>query len=87
MNGRQLRLNDGTTYPNGSAGLAEGFLWCTIPGGRLEKIAPVFLNKEKTTVILYDYGEMQDRFEGFTQVWAMQTAADSCSVCLVKEEA
>lgn len=85
MEGRRLILNDGTEIENGSAGYAAGSLWCRLPGYTMQQAAVVFFNPDITAVILFQYGEMEDRYEGFTNCEAIMTEADGkVSVCMTK---
>ena len=78
---------DGTTIENGEAGLAQGFLWLWFSGMTLAEVASTFLDPAKTGRIVFQYGEMQDVFEGFTECREMGIDNDGrVSVCMVKGE-
>ena len=84
MDGRQIELNDGTIYPNGVAGYAEGRLWCRCPGVSFREAAEKFQDENATSVILFQYGNMVDRHEDFTVVTVTRQEEDGVSVCLKK---
>ena len=85
MTGRRLILKDQTTFENGEAGYAQGFLWLYLPGCTIAEAALVFTDPEKTDVILFQYGEMEDRYEHFTDCRSILTDGDRISVCMEKE--
>ena len=85
MEGRRLILNDDITIEDGTAGYAGGFLWCYFTGMTLAAAAVIFLNAENTQLIVFQYGEMEDRYEGYTNCTNLATDADGrISVCLTK---
>lgn len=84
MDGRRLILNDGTTLERGEAGYAEGFLWCYIPNFTMQQAASLFLDSDKTEKIIFQYGDMQDEYDGFTNCVSISTAGTTVSVCMTK---
>ena len=82
MEGRRIILNDGSTF-EGNCGYADGYLWCYLLGVKdPEDLAP-FLNPDAISVIIYQYGDMEDRYTGF--VFEMMQKTDSgYNVCLKK---
>ena len=85
MDGRRLILNDGTTIEDGVAGYAEGFLWLRFPGYTMQQAALLFFDPNKTARIIFQYGEMQDEYNGFTTCRTLTMDADGLmSVCMVK---
>ena len=85
MDGRQLVLNDGTIIPDGNAGYADGFLWLWFAGFTMQEVASMFLDPEKTSRIEYDYGDMQDVYEDFTNCTSISVSVDgNASVCMAK---
>lgn len=85
MKGIRLILNDGTVIENGRAGYAEGCLWCYITGYTMMQAAALFLDAEKTARIVFQYGEMQDEYEGYTNCVNIQIDVDGeVSVCMKK---
>ena len=85
MNGRRLILNDGTIIEGGEAGYDSGFLRCWISDFPITEAAQIFLNPDKTAVIVFEYGEMSDRYEGFTDCRSISINVDGLtSVCMVR---
>lgn len=85
--GRRLILADGTTYENGEAGYYDGVLWCYVPDKRIPDVAPVFSDPARTAVIKFEYGEMADTYEGFTEVSAMLLGDNEVKISLRKVNA
>ena len=85
MEGQRLILMDGTTIENGACGYADGFLWCYIRGYTMAQAATVFFDPSKTGRITFQYGEMSDVYEGFTNCTNLSVDTDGLvSVCLVR---
>ena len=66
MEGRQIVLNDGTIIPNGEVGYSEGTLCCWFYGYTMQEAANLFFDSSKTSRIVFDYGDMEDVYVGFT---------------------
>ena len=85
MEGQRLILMDGTILEDARAGYAEGFLWCYITGYSIQQVASMFFDDEKTGRIVFQYGEMEDEYAGFTQCITLMAGTDGLvSVCLKK---
>ena len=85
MDGRQIVLNDGTVIPDGTVGYAGGLLWCYFTGYTMQQAASLFFDPEKTDRIVFDYGEMSDTYEGFTNCVTLTISMDNeVSVCMAK---
>lgn len=85
MEGQRLIMKDGTTIENGRCGYSEGHLWCWITGYTMQEAAGIFLDPEKTDKITYQYGEMSDEYEGFTDCINLFVDNDGkVSACLVR---
>ena len=70
---------------NGTAGFADGFLWLYTDGITIAQAARIFLDPDATARILFQYGEMEDVYEGFTQLRSlMLDEGGQVSVCLVR---
>lgn len=83
----RLKLSDGTTIENGTAGLSQGFLWLWFTGYTFSEAAGIFLDPNKTARIIYEYGEMEDEYVGFINCVTIQIDVDGrVSVCLKKGE-
>lgn len=76
MDGRAIILADGTKLPGSECGLAEGVLWCFVDGLTMMQAFSLLADPNKTQVITFQYGEMQDTFEGYTQLIAAILAQD-----------
>lgn len=78
---------DGTTIENGEAGYSGGFLWLYIVGMTLPAVAAIAFDPAKTGHIVFQYGEMQDEYDGFTVCTDLSIDNDGrVSVCMVKGE-
>ena len=85
MEGRRVILKDGTRFENGEAGYASGFLWLYLRGCSMASAASTFMNPLKTDLIVFQYGDMEDRYEGFTKCTdLMDDRNGTISVCMVK---
>lgn len=85
LRGQRLILKSGITIEDGTAGYAEGHLWCRFTGMTLPVAASMFFDPENTELIRYQYGEMEDRYEGFTECRQISIGTDGqISVCLKK---
>lgn len=85
MDGQRLILMDGTTIENGRCGYADGRLWCWVNGYTMQQAALVFLDASKTGDIVYQYGEMQDEYHGFTVCTSLMIDNDGqVSACLIR---
>lgn len=85
MDGRRIILNDGTILEGGEAGYSQGFLWVWFMGYTLQQAALMFFDTSKTSKIIFQYGEMESVYEGFTTVMNLGIDVDNkVSVCLTK---
>ena len=85
MEGRRLILNDGTVIEGGEAGYAQGFLWCYMKGLTMMQAASLFFDTGKTARILFQYGDMEDEYNGFTNCTNINIDTDGrVSVCMTK---
>ena len=84
--GQRLILKDGTTIEDGRAGYSQGYLWCHFSGYTLQQAAAIFFDMDKTDQILYQYGEDEDEYNGFTSCILLKIDEDTheVSVCLTK---
>lgn len=62
----RLILNDGTIIDSGQAWLVTGVLRCFFNGYTINEAATLFLDATKTAHIIYDNGETQETFDGYT---------------------
>lgn len=87
VKGRRIVLKDNTTIENGEAGFSDGFLWLWFDGYTLQQVALMFFDATKTDRIAFQYGEMEDVYEGFTTCRTLMTdASGRVSVCMTKGE-
>ena len=85
MEGQRLILNDGTVIEDGRAGYSQGFLWLYFSGYTLQQAAMMFMDPAKTEKIIFQYGEMEDTYNGFTECRNLMIDADGdISVCMTK---
>ena len=87
MEGVRLILMDGTTIEDGRAGYSGGFLWLYFSGYTLPEAALMLFDPNKTGKIAFQYGEMQDDYEGFTVCTSLSIDMDGAiSACLKRGE-
>ena len=85
MEGRRLILNDGTVIENGEAGYASGFLWLYFRGYTIAQASVLFCDPNVTERIVFQYGDMEDVYEGYTECMVIKIDADGRNaVCLTK---
>lgn len=67
---RRITLNDGTIYENSDIGFTNGVICCFINGetATVLNTFPVFSDSAKTEKIVYEFGEKQNTYEGFTHL-------------------
>lgn len=81
----RVKLHDGTTYEDGRAGYAAGYLWIYLQGVSIADAFSAFSDPAKTATITFIYGEMSDVYEGFTEIRTLSVDVDGVtSVCMVK---
>lgn len=71
MDGRSLILNPGLNeieLPGSEAGYAEGVLWLYLVDVDLVRAFQILVDPENTAMIEFHYGEMVDRYEGYTRI-------------------
>jgi hypothetical protein len=78
---------DGTTIENGSCGYAGGKVWCWVKGFTMPQAAAIFFDPQKTGKIVFEYGQMSDTFEGYTNCINLFIDTDGqISACLIRGE-
>ena len=83
--GQRLILADGTRIEDGTAGYADGFLWCYLQGLSMMEAGALFFDPAKTSEIIFEYGEMQDVYHGMTQCRIIRMDTDGqIAVCMAK---
>lgn len=86
MDGRKLTLKDGTAYPGGEAGLADGVLWCYLQGESLGRAYADFADGEKTGRIAFAYGEEEKIYEGYTALTCIRLDRQTGDVAIRLEK-
>lgn len=86
MDGVRIILADGTVFEGGTAGLSgAGSLWLYVSGDSMAVMAATFCDDWKTKTVVFEYGEMRDRYEGYTDCRTITLGDDGrASVCLRK---
>ena len=85
MEGRRLILKDGAKIEGAEAGYSDGFLWLYLTGYPMIMAINTFMNPLKTGLIIFQYGDMEDRYEGFTKCTnIMDDQHGQISVCMTK---
>lgn len=75
--GRRIILADGDSYENAEAGYHGGYLAVFMKRiVTLQEAAVIFFNTAKTAAITFEYGPMEDRYEGYTHVSNLCESAD-----------
>ena len=64
--GQRLIFDDETVIEDGKCGYSEGCLWCWVTGFTMQQAAVIFFDPAKTQKIVYEYGEMSDEYDGYT---------------------
>ena len=83
--GQRLILNDGTIIENGRCGYSDGQLWAWITEYTMDQAARVFFDPSRTSMIVYEYGEMSETYENFTNCTNLMIDVDGMvSVCLTR---
>ena len=83
--GQRLILADRTKIENGTAGYADGLLWCYLPGLSMADAGALFFDPAKTSRIIFEYGEMSDTYEGMTDCRLIRVDTDGMiAVCMAK---
>lgn len=84
MEGQRLILSDRTIIENGHAGLSSGFLWLWLPGWSMTDTAQKAFNPATVQSIIYQYGDMEDTFTGYTVCMNLMQQDDEIAICMVK---
>lgn len=67
---RRITLNDGTVFDGCTCGMASGVLWCYLQGVTFTNALAAFTDPQKTSRIVFAYGEMEDTHDGYTTMIA-----------------
>lgn len=82
--GRRIIMNDGTTWEDSECGCADGFLWLRLHGVQMQDAFPVVSDPNATKKIIFEYGEMSDKYTGYKTLQIIRNEEFGCSVCLTK---
>jgi hypothetical protein len=70
---------------DGNAGYAQGFLWLWFTGYTMPQAAAILFDPSKTARIIYQYGEMQDEYTGYTNCTNISIDTDGqIAACMTK---
>ena len=87
---RTLTLNNGTVYETPWCGVAQGILTAAISGGHgVAELAVAFSDPEATARMVFQYGEDEDVFEGYTRLLSVDSGfwgEDTVTVALGRTE-
>lgn len=79
---RKIILNDGTVYEDSDVGFADGVIWCFIKNKTIVDVFHDFSDPAKIEKIVYEYGEDQKVYEGFTHLSGIMEEYDRISILL-----
>lgn len=85
MEGRSLVLNPGlheTVLEGSEAGYADGVLWLYLKNMTLSRAFVLLSNPTNTAVIDFHYGDMVDRYEGYTHLISLREGDELVSAAL-----
>ena len=86
--GVRLILADQTVIENGRCGYSDGHLWCWITGYSMQSAVAMFFDPNRTKRIIYEYGEMSDEYENYTNCTNVMIDADGMiSICMTRGDA
>ena len=89
MEGRRLILNPGeheTILEDCEAGYAGGVLWLYLNGVTMAQAFALLRDEANTTVIVFQYGDMEDRYEGMTRLTGIMDDGEQVRASLKKGE-
>ena len=81
----KLALNDGTVVDEGSAGVLGNELWIYLPGYTMQQAAEKAFNANATRRIIWQYGDTEETYIGYTDCDTIKRDDDRIMVCLLKE--
>lgn len=90
MNGRAVVLRPGEheiILEEAELGYSGGVLWLYIRGRTMPQTFALLSDTANTAIIEFRYGEMADRFEGYTRLTAIMERDGLVSASLEKEAA
>lgn len=85
--GRQIVMNDGTIYEDATIGYNGGVIWCNVPNKTIADVIPDFTDHQKTEKLIFQYGEDEDVYEGYTTLGAILQQENMAQIQLKRGEA
>jgi len=89
MSGRRLILAAGSdtevVLEGSEAGYADGVLWLYLAGVTLPEAFALLSVPANTAAIVYQYGEMVDRYEGYDTITGLFTSDGMVRAALTRE--
>ena len=86
MDGHRIVLNDGSAYENGRAGYSGGLLWLWFPGLEFWEVCDIARDADKMRRVVFQYGDMEETYEGFTTCTGVLQDATEVSLRMTKGE-
>ena len=82
----RVTLNDGTIFEDSQCGYAEHTLWLWLKGITFAQAFAAFSDPEKTKTILFQYGNQEETYTGFTEINLIQKSESTIDVRMIKPE-
>lgn len=86
MDGHRLVFDDGSAYENGRAGYSGGLLWLWIPNMQFWDGCDLARDANKMRRVTFQYGDMEETYEGFTTCTGVLQDATEVSLRMTKGE-
>lgn len=86
MEGRKVVMADGTELLDAEIGYTDQHIWCFLKNVTFPEAYDLFSDPLKTQVLIFDYGDMQDVHEGFTELHTIKKTEDGVNVRMNKPE-
>lgn len=86
MEGRRIVMADGTELIDSEIGYADGKLWCFLKNVNFSGAYSLFSDPQKTSTLIFDFGDMQSVYEGFTELGGIMKTEDGVDVQLMKPQ-
>ena len=80
----RIVLKNGMVIEGGSAGLSEGFLWLWLPNWTMRQAVDIVFDESIIGKIIFQYGEEEDVWTGFTNCVSIDVRGDETAICLRK---
>ena len=77
-----LILNDGTRLVVSYCGANAGYLWIDVYEKSFYECAYLFSNQKLTSRMVYEFGEMHQEYEGYTELTVVMAEDDYVKVAL-----